>query len=264
MQEGATPVGSTPAEFQRFVRTEIAKWTKIIQAGGHQARMTRSAHADALRSAAPPRSSCAQGVGCSPARNQTRRVQWDSKSNASRSSWRKRSGKTFPRAVQQTGEARAARHARRDPRGLGAARGRSNCASASRPQPAAAPRVYAAAAPAHDPRTAALLNGIAGRAIELCEGLRLVSGQAAMQVLPGMLAVARARADSERPRPARRASSSATKSPGACAPHSRRGRSRTRTARRRCSRAAGGGRAPARPRRVPESAAPCASRRRWC
>ena len=43
--------------------------------------------------------------------------------------------------------------------------------------------------PAHDPRTAALLNGIAGRAIELCEGLRLVSGQAAMQVLPGVLAV---------------------------------------------------------------------------
>ena len=40
-----------------------------------------------------------------------------------------------------------------------------------------------------DPRTAALLNGIAGRSIELCEGLRLVSGQAAMQVLPGVLAV---------------------------------------------------------------------------
>src|SRR6185503_7612506 len=31
---------------------------------------------------------------------------------------------------------------------------------------------------AHDPRTAALLNGIAGRAIELCEGMRLASGQA--------------------------------------------------------------------------------------
>jgi 2-methylcitrate dehydratase PrpD len=46
----------------------------------------------------------------------------------------------------------------------------------------------------HDPRTAALLNGIAGRAIELCEGLRLVSGQAAMQVLPGILALAQARA----------------------------------------------------------------------
>jgi 2-methylcitrate dehydratase PrpD len=39
-----------------------------------------------------------------------------------------------------------------------------------------------------DPRTAALLNGIAGRAIELCEGLRLVSGQAAIQVLPGVIA----------------------------------------------------------------------------
>lgn len=47
-----------------------------------------------------------------------------------------------------------------------------------------------------DPRTAALLNGIAGRAIELCEGLRLVSGQAAMQVLPGILALAEARGSS--------------------------------------------------------------------
>ena len=41
----------------------------------------------------------------------------------------------------------------------------------------------------HEPRTAALLNGIAGRSIELCEGLRFVSGQAAIQVLPGVLAV---------------------------------------------------------------------------
>ena len=49
--------------------------------------------------------------------------------------------------------------------------------------------VYARGFPASDPRTAALLNGIAGRAIELCEGLRLVSGQAAMQVLPALLAV---------------------------------------------------------------------------
>src|SRR5215469_8638560 len=52
--------------------------------------------------------------------------------------------------------------------------------------------VYARGWPIHDPRTAALLNGIAGRSIELCEGLRLVSGQAAMQVLPGVLAVAEA------------------------------------------------------------------------
>jgi 2-methylcitrate dehydratase PrpD len=49
--------------------------------------------------------------------------------------------------------------------------------------------VYARGWPAHDPRIAALLNGIAGRSIELCEGLRLVSGQAALQVLPGVLAV---------------------------------------------------------------------------
>src|SRR5215467_3516316 len=49
--------------------------------------------------------------------------------------------------------------------------------------------VYVRGWPAHDPRTAAMLNGIAGRSIELCEGLRLVSGQAAMQILPGVLAV---------------------------------------------------------------------------
>ncbi len=48
--------------------------------------------------------------------------------------------------------------------------------------------IYARGCPGADPRTAALLNGIAGRAIELCEGLRVVSGQAAMQVLPGVLA----------------------------------------------------------------------------
>jgi 2-methylcitrate dehydratase PrpD len=52
--------------------------------------------------------------------------------------------------------------------------------------------------PIHDPRTAALLNGIAGRSIELCEGLRFVSGQAAMQVLPGVLAVGEHRRSSGR------------------------------------------------------------------
>ena len=52
--------------------------------------------------------------------------------------------------------------------------------------------VFAPGWPSHDPRTAALLNGIAGRSIELCEGLRLVSGQAAMQILPGVLAVGEA------------------------------------------------------------------------
>jgi 2-methylcitrate dehydratase PrpD len=49
--------------------------------------------------------------------------------------------------------------------------------------------IYGRGWPTSDPRTAALLNGIAGRSIELCEGLRLVSGQAAVQVLPGALAV---------------------------------------------------------------------------
>lgn len=49
--------------------------------------------------------------------------------------------------------------------------------------------VYARGWPGQDPRTAALLNGVAGRSIELCEGMRLVSSQAAIQVLPGVLAV---------------------------------------------------------------------------
>ena len=44
--------------------------------------------------------------------------------------------------------------------------------------------VYARSWPTADARTAALLNGTAGRSIELCEGLRFVSSQAAMQVLP--------------------------------------------------------------------------------
>jgi len=58
--------------------------------------------------------------------------------------------------------------------------------------------VYARGWATHDPRTAALLNGIAGRSIELCEGLRFVSGQAAMQVLPGVLAVGEAARSSGR------------------------------------------------------------------
>jgi len=34
LQEGATPIGSTPAEFTKFVHAEIAKWTKIIHDAG--------------------------------------------------------------------------------------------------------------------------------------------------------------------------------------------------------------------------------------
>ena len=49
--------------------------------------------------------------------------------------------------------------------------------------------LYAKGFASSDPRTAALLNGIAGRAIELCEGMRLISGQAGIQVLPGILAL---------------------------------------------------------------------------
>jgi 2-methylcitrate dehydratase PrpD len=49
--------------------------------------------------------------------------------------------------------------------------------------------VYAPGWPVTDPRTAALLNGIAGRSIELGEGHRYVSYQGAMQILPGVLSV---------------------------------------------------------------------------
>jgi 2-methylcitrate dehydratase PrpD len=50
--------------------------------------------------------------------------------------------------------------------------------------------VYAPDWPQTDPRTAALLNGLAGRSIELCEGHRYVSCQAAVQALPTALASA--------------------------------------------------------------------------
>ena len=47
--------------------------------------------------------------------------------------------------------------------------------------------VFAPGWPTNDPRTTALLNGIAGRSIELGEGHRYVSYQGAMQILPGVL-----------------------------------------------------------------------------
>jgi 2-methylcitrate dehydratase PrpD len=50
--------------------------------------------------------------------------------------------------------------------------------------------VYAPGWPTTDPRTAALLNGLAGRSIELCEGHRYVSCQGAVQVLPTTLSCA--------------------------------------------------------------------------
>jgi 2-methylcitrate dehydratase PrpD len=50
--------------------------------------------------------------------------------------------------------------------------------------------IYAPGAPASDPRTAAFLNGLAGRSIELCEGHRYVSSQGAVQALPTALACA--------------------------------------------------------------------------
>lgn len=33
-EQGATPVASSPAEFERFVRSEVARWTRIIQQAG--------------------------------------------------------------------------------------------------------------------------------------------------------------------------------------------------------------------------------------
>lgn len=48
--------------------------------------------------------------------------------------------------------------------------------------------VFARGWPTSDPRTAALLNGIAGRSIELCEGHRYVSCQGAVQIVPAVLA----------------------------------------------------------------------------
>ncbi len=109
--------------------------------------------------------------------------------------------------------------------------------------------------PQADARTAALLNGIAGRAIELGEGNRYVSYQGAMQILPGVLAVGEAARCSGRDMLA-----ALILGYDACAPPSRRGRWRTRTARPRCSprwrpaRGCAGSTAPA-------SAAPCASPR---
>src|SRR5262250_829602 len=50
--------------------------------------------------------------------------------------------------------------------------------------------ILAPRAPTSDPRTAAFLNGLAGRSIELCEGHRFISCQGAVQVLPTALACA--------------------------------------------------------------------------
>src|SRR5258708_21666029 len=49
--------------------------------------------------------------------------------------------------------------------------------------------VWAPGWPTSDPRMAALLNGIAGRSLELGEGNRYVSYQGVMQILPGVLSV---------------------------------------------------------------------------
>jgi hypothetical protein len=49
--------------------------------------------------------------------------------------------------------------------------------------------VFAPGWPTSDPRSAALLNGIAGRSLELGKGNRYVSYQGAMQILPGVLSV---------------------------------------------------------------------------
>ena len=50
--------------------------------------------------------------------------------------------------------------------------------------------ILAPGTPTSDPRTAAFLNGLAGRSIELCEGHRYVACQGAVQALPTALACA--------------------------------------------------------------------------
>ena len=52
--------------------------------------------------------------------------------------------------------------------------------------------IFARGWPVCDPRTASLLNGIAGRSIELCEGHRYVACQGAVQILPTVLALSEA------------------------------------------------------------------------
>ena len=49
---------------------------------------------------------------------------------------------------------------------------------------------YAVGFPTGDPRSVALVNGIAARSLELCEGHRFVMFQGGAQILPGLLAVA--------------------------------------------------------------------------
>jgi tripartite-type tricarboxylate transporter receptor subunit TctC len=37
VQQGADPVGSTPEEFAAYMRTETAKWAKVVKASGAKA-----------------------------------------------------------------------------------------------------------------------------------------------------------------------------------------------------------------------------------
>ena len=37
VQQGADPVGSTPEEFSAYMRTETAKWAKVVKASGAKA-----------------------------------------------------------------------------------------------------------------------------------------------------------------------------------------------------------------------------------
>jgi 2-methylcitrate dehydratase PrpD len=58
-----------------------------------------------------------------------------------------------------------------------------------RPSAGAGATMFARGWPTGDPRTAALVNGIAGRSIELCEGHRYVSCQGAIQIVPAVMAI---------------------------------------------------------------------------
>ena len=96
----------------------------------------------------------------------------------------------IPRAVHEHAKLVLLDTLGRDPGGFAPARGRRRARRDS-PRPAGwGRRSTRRAGRATDPRTAALLNGLAGRSIELCEGHRYVSCQGAVQVLPTALASA--------------------------------------------------------------------------
>ena len=149
LEQGATPVGNAPAEFDRFVRDGDREVDAHHPAGGHQTRDD----------------DCDKGTRNGPAIEELAHSSRDALGRRARAAC----GATRSWCC-------SIRSASSSPARCGPRCG--SCASASLPTAGTGATVLARGWPAHDPRTAALLNGIAGRAIELCEGLRLVSGQA--------------------------------------------------------------------------------------